>query len=65
MRTIYLGGKVFTGALPLTEAFIVEEDKFLAAGTDEEMLALRQDGDVIVPLRTALSAPASTTATCT
>lgn len=50
MRTIFLGGKVFTGALPLTEAFIVENGRFLAAGTDEEMLALRQDGDVIVPL---------------
>ena len=50
MRTIYLGGRVFTGALPLKEAFIVEEDKFLAAGTDEEMLALRQEEDVIVPL---------------
>ena len=50
MRTIYLGGQVFTGALPLKEAFIVEEDKFLAAGTDAEMLSLRQAEDVIVPL---------------
>ena len=50
MKTIYTGGRVFTGALPLKEAFIVEEDKFLAAGTDEEMLALRQDADVIIPL---------------
>ena len=50
MRTIYLGGKVFTGTLPLTEAFIVENGRFLAAGTDEEMLALRQAEDTIVPL---------------
>ena len=25
MRTIYTGGQVFTGALPLAEAFIVED----------------------------------------
>jgi len=50
MRTIYLGGRVFTGALPLKEAFIVEDSKFLAAGTNEEMLALHREEDVIVPL---------------
>lgn len=50
MRTIYTGGRVFTGALPLAEAFIVADGRFLAVGTDEEMLALRQEEDAIVPL---------------
>ena len=50
MKTIYTGGRVFTGALPLKEAFIVENGRFTAVGTDAEMLALRQDADVIVPL---------------
>ncbi len=50
MRTIYTGGRVFTGALPLKEAFIVEDGRFFAVGTDEEMLSLRQEGDVLVPL---------------
>ena len=50
MKTIYTGGKVFTGALPLKEAFIVEGDRFTAAGTDADMLALRREGDEIIPL---------------
>lgn len=50
MKTIYTGGKVFTGALPLQEAFIVEESRFLAVGTDAAMLALRSESDAIVPL---------------
>ena len=50
MKTIYHGGQVFTGALPLQEAFIVEGGRFLASGTDEEILALLEDGDVLVPL---------------
>ena len=50
MKTIYYGGQVFTGALPLAEAFIVEDGKFTAAGTSDEMLALRAAGDSLVPL---------------
>ncbi len=50
MRKIYTGGRVFTGALPLAEAFIVEDGRFLAAGTDAEMLALRREGDAVVSL---------------
>ena len=50
MKTIYHGGQVFTGSLPLAQAFAVEDDRFLAAGTDEELLALRAEGDVLVDL---------------
>ena len=50
MKTIYHGGRVFTGALPLQEAFIVEDGRFLAAGTDAEVLALLSEGDVLFDL---------------
>jgi len=50
MKTIYHGGRVFTGALPLTEAFIVENGRFTAAGTSEELLARRADGDELFDL---------------
>lgn len=50
MKTIYVGGQVFTGALPLQEAFIVEEGRFAAVGTTAEMLALRAAEDAVVPL---------------
>ena len=57
MRTIYTGGQVFTGALPLAEAFIVEDGRFLAVGTDAEILALHQEEDIIVPLEGAFVCP--------
>ena len=50
MKTIYTGGLVFTGALPLQEAFIVENDRFTAVGTDHAMLAMHTDGDEVIPL---------------
>ena len=50
MKTIYTDGRVFTGALPLQEAFIVEDGRFLAVGTTEDMLARREEDDTLVPL---------------
>lgn len=50
MKTIYVGGKVFTGELPLQQAFIVEDGRFLHVGMDAEMLAQRQAEDAVVPL---------------
>ena len=50
MRQIYIGGKVYTGEPPLKSAFIVEEDKFTDVGTDEEMLALKEEADEIINL---------------
>ena len=39
MKTIYCNGRVYTGKLPLVQAFAVEGDKFLLAGSDEQVLA--------------------------
>ncbi len=50
MRTIYYGGRVFTGSLPLQEAFLVEDERFLCVGTNEEILAMKQPDDEAVPL---------------
>ena len=38
MRTIYFNGKVYTGELPLKEAFLVEDGLFKAVGSKEEVL---------------------------
>ena len=43
MKTAYYQGKVYTGSLPLQEAFIVEEGKFLCVGSNEEILAMEAD----------------------
>lgn len=50
MRTIYTNGKVYTGELPLCEAFIVEEGKFVFAGTSQEALKWQQEEDEICDL---------------
>lgn len=38
MRTIYYNGVVYTGQMPLQQAFLVEENKFILVGTDEAVL---------------------------
>ena len=43
MRTIYYGGAVYTGKLPLAEAFVVEDGKFRFAGSSED--ALKYEGE--------------------
>ena len=43
MKTAYIGGRVYTGELPLKEAFLVENGKFTAVGSREEILALGAD----------------------
>lgn len=53
MRTIYYNAKVYTGALPLQEAFIVENDSFIFAGSSKDALALRHDDDNTVDLNGA------------
>lgn len=50
MKTIYTGGRIFTGALPLQEAFIVEDGRFLAVGSTKDMLALRTAEDAVIDL---------------
>lgn len=50
MKTLYTNGKVFTGNLPLQQAFIVGNGIFLDAGSNEEILALKQPGDAVISL---------------
>ena len=50
MKTIYYHGQVYTGDMPLCEAFSVEEGRFVSAGSDREVLATRAEGDEAVDL---------------
>lgn len=50
MKTIYRNGLVYTGQLPLCQAFAVEQGRFLFAGTDEEAMRQRENEDIIVDL---------------
>ena len=43
MKTAYFGGIVYTGSLPLQQAFIVENGKFTAVGSDQEILAMEAE----------------------
>ncbi len=53
MKTVYFNGQVYTGTLPLVQAFAVEGNEFIGAGTDEEMKALMNDTDEAVDLEGA------------
>lgn len=46
MRTIYHNAAVYTGQLPLQQAFVVEDGRFAEVGKDEEILALAADETV-------------------
>ena len=50
MKTIYVNGNVFTGRLPLTEAFAVADGKFVAAGTNDELLTMKEADDTVIDL---------------
>lgn len=50
MKTIYYNGQVYTGSLPLVQAFIEEEGKFTFSGTSQEALKQKEEGDVLVDL---------------
>ena len=45
MRTVYYNGVVYTGTLPLEEAFIVEDGEFVAVGTNREIGGLAMPDD--------------------
>ena len=64
MRTIYHHGLVYSGELPLCQAFAVEDGRFARVGMDEELLALAAEGDAWWTWAAASSAPDSTTRTC-
>lgn len=51
MKTIYHNAQVYTGQLPLKQAFFVEDGRFSFVGTDAEVLALA--ADEIIDLRGA------------
>lgn len=51
MKTIYDNGSVYTGTLPLAEAFVVENGKFLYAGSSAEAKAMLEEGDMEVDLQ--------------
>ncbi len=50
MKTIYYNGRVYTGSLPLAEAFIEEDGKFTFAGTSEKALEQKRDEDRLIDL---------------
>ena len=43
MRKLYYNAVVYTGQMPLQEAFLVEDGRFVAVGKNEEILALPAD----------------------
>ena len=50
MKTIYKNGTVYTGKLPLVEAFAVENGTFVFAGSNREADALTEAEDKVVDL---------------
>lgn len=50
MKQIFYNGCVYTGSLPLTEAFVVENGKFLFAGTDKDAKGMAEKDDILTDL---------------
>lgn len=51
MKTIYLNGQVYTSDQELQQAFVVEDGLFSFVGSNEEVLACKNDMDVVVDLQ--------------
>ena len=51
MKTIYYNGAVYTGQLPLAEAFVEESGVFTFAGSNEEAVKMAESGDRLVDLK--------------
>lgn len=51
MKQIYYNGQVYTGSLPLCEAFVVENGLFTYAGDSETAKALAEEGDSLSDLQ--------------
>lgn len=49
-RTVYYNGNVYTGKLPLAEAFVVEGERFVFAGSSEAALKWGRQADELVDL---------------
>jgi len=50
MKNIYINGQVYTGELPLVQAFVVEDGKFIFAGETANALELKSEGDLVTDL---------------
>lgn len=50
MRTIYINGRVYTGELPLAEAFVQEDGRFLYAGDNGGALEFKAEGAEVFDL---------------
>ena len=50
MKTIYYNAQVYTGHLPLVEAFIVESGRFSFVGSSADALALAEEEDIRIDL---------------
>jgi len=46
MKTAFYNATVYTGRLPLQQAFVVEDGKFICVGSREEILAVKADRQV-------------------
>ena len=53
MKTVFLHGSVYTGELPLCQAFAVENGRFCKTGQDGELLAAAEEGDELIDLHGA------------
>ena len=51
MKTAYYNARVYTGELPLAEAFVVEDGRFVRVGGNDEILAALGAGDDRVDLQ--------------
>ena len=51
MKTIYYNAQVYTGQLPLAEAFIVDADTFSFVGSTKDALALAAEEDLCIDLQ--------------
>ncbi len=51
MKTIYYNGLVYTGELPLVEAFVVEDGRFLFTGDGQAAKAMAEEGDFLIDLQ--------------
>ncbi|MBQ4093569.1 MAG: amidohydrolase [Oscillospiraceae bacterium] len=50
MKTVFYGGRVYTGSFPLQQAFVVENGVFTFVGSSQEALGMFAEGDEKVPL---------------
>lgn len=50
MKHFYINGSVFTGEMPLAEAFAVENGRFCAVGSMREVLSMRKNDEPVTDL---------------